>query len=164
VSNSSPLIYLARLQRLDLLRQLFEKIFIPSAVWQEIAIDGAKNPEGPQLKEARARGWIIMESLAHPQSLLDVSLSMLGAGEREAILLARDKKTLLIIDELEGRRVAARLGIACTGTLGVLVEAKLRGFIPDVRSELDRLKSETNFRFTDELFECALKQAGEFPG
>ena len=130
-------------------------------VWQEVAVDGAGNPEGLLLKKGRTEGWIISEPSLSPQILPDAGLSVVGAGEREAVLLALQKKALLIIDEVEGRRIATRLRIACTGTLGVLVEAKLRGLIPDLKSELDRLKTATNFRLTDELFESVLKKAGE---
>ena len=161
VSDSSPFVYLARLQRLDLLRKLYDKIFIPTAVWREVATEGARNPEGVQVKAAATEGWIIVEACPNAPVGPDRELSGLGEGEREAILMALSKKALLIIDELDGRQVAARRGVSCTGSLGVLVEAKLRGLLPELRPELERLKRETNFRFTDELFEIALKQSGE---
>lgn len=76
-------------------------------------------------------------------------------------MLAAKKKAILIIDESAGRNVAAALGIQCTGLIGVLVEAKLRGFIPHLRPELERLSTGSNFRFTQKLFQSALERAGE---
>lgn len=73
------------------------------------------------------------------------------------------KNALLIIDETDGREVARRLGIRLTGTIGLLVEAKLKGLIPEVRSQLNRLKETSNFRFTEQLFAAALQKAGEQP-
>lgn len=161
VSDSSPLLYLTRLGRFDLLRQLYEGVFIPNAVWREVAIEGATRPEGMNVKLAVTAGWLKVESVAGTSLPQDPAYLELGDGEREAIALARNKNALLIIDETEGREVARRLGVRITGTLGILVEAKLRGLIPKVRPELDRLKDESNFRFTEELFVMALRNAGE---
>lgn len=73
------------------------------------------------------------------------------------------KNALLIIDEIEGQEVARRLGIRLTGTIGVLVEAKLKGLIPEVRFESNRLTETSNFRCTEQLFATALQKAGEHP-
>jgi len=93
----------------------------------------------------------------------DGPLQNLGAEEREAILPAKARNALLLIDELIGRRIVAKMGVACTGTLGVLVKAKLRGFITSVKVELEALKRDTNFRFDQELFETVLKNARQAP-
>jgi uncharacterized protein len=161
VSDSSPLVYLARLARFQLLRQLYQHIFVPVAVWREVAVEGSGKPEGVQTKLAAAEGWLTAAALAGTPAPSDPAFQVLHGGEREAILLAREKQALLIIDEMDGRRVALRLGLTCTGTLGLLIEAKLRGLLPQIRPELERLKQETNFRFSQELFAAALQLAGE---
>jgi len=161
VSDSSPFVYLARLQRFDLLHTLFDQILIPGAVWREVAVASASNPEGLEVVKAAEAGWLKVEEATANPSFRDQGLLGLGEGEREAILLALQKSALLIIDETDGRKVATRLGITSIGTLGVLVQAKLSGLIPELRAELNRLKAETNFRFTDKLFERALRSVGE---
>jgi len=163
VSDSSPLVYLTRLNRFDLLRQLYEGVFIPNAVWREVAVEGATRPEGVNVKQAVSAGWLRVETAAADALPQDAAFLELGDGEREAIALARSKNALLIIDETAGREIARRLGVRLTGTIGVLVEAKLRGLIPEVRSELKCLKEASNFRFTEELFVAALQKAGEVP-
>lgn len=161
VSDSSPLICLARLGRLDLLRRLFDAVFIPSAVWQEVAIDGGDREEALQVKEAAQDGWLQVECPGGVSEDSEATLAGLDIGEREAIALALEKGATLIMDEAAGRAAAQRLGLRCTGTLGVLVEAKLLGLIPRLREELDRLQEQTNFRFTPDLFEVVLGRAGE---
>ncbi|MSR65960.1 MAG: DUF3368 domain-containing protein [Pedosphaera sp.] len=161
VSDSSPLVYLTRLGRFDLLRQLYEGVFIPMAVWREVGIEGAARPEGANVKLAVAAGWLKVDSAISTALSEDPAFLELGDGEREAIVLAQTKNALLIIDETEGRAVALRLGVRHTGTIGIRVEAKLRGLITHVRPELRRLRDESNFRFTDELFAAALVKAGE---
>jgi len=124
-------------------------------------VEGASRPEGACVKQAVADRWLQVESVAWETVEPDVALLALDEGEREAIALARQKRAMLIIDESDGREVARRLGVPCTGTLGVLVEAKLRGLIPELKPELARLQAETNFRFTEGLFAAALRKAGE---
>ena len=64
----------------------------------------------------------------------------LGQGEREAIALAIDSGAdLVILDDQQGRLVSRDKGLSVTGTVGVLIEAKERGFIPSLRPEMDRL-------------------------
>ncbi len=86
----------------------------------------------------------------------------LDEGEREAITLALDTPgTLLLIDEIKGRAVATRLGVAVTGTIGVLLKAKQRKLIPAVRPLLDELRSQTNYHLSPALVAAALKAADE---
>lgn len=161
VADSSPLVYLARLGRLDLLRVLHGEVLVPAAVWREVALEGAHLPEGSALAAASMEGWIRVEHVDDSVVYPDPELQDLDDGEREAILLALGMKALLIIDEREGRRVALRLGLQLTGTLGLLAEARRRGLFPSLRLELDRLLSETNFRCAEALRLKALRDVGE---
>lgn len=160
VADSSPLVYLARLGRLELLRLLYSEVLIPDAVWREVAVEGREFTEGRALLAAASAGWVRVESCA-PAAEEEPSLQRLDDGEREAITLAIRLRALLIIDEAEGRAAATKLGVKLTGTLGVLVQATRRGLVPRLQTELDRLMVETNFRCADELIADALKAVGE---
>ena len=82
-------------------------------------------------------------------------------GEKEAIQLAIERSALLAIDESHGRTVARRLGVKMTGTLGLLIRARREGLVPILREELDRLRSQTTFRMSAQLYRDALRAAGE---
>lgn len=161
VADSSPLVYLARLGHFDLLRTLHGEIVIPTAVWQEVAVDGAHLMEGRSLAAARKADWAKVE----PVTLADLAafpvLAELDDGEGEAIALAVRLNALLIIDEREGREVATRLGLRLTGTLGLLIEAKNQGLIESLGTEINRLMETTNFRCSAGLLNDALREAGE---
>ena len=161
VADSSPLVYLARLGRLELLRLLYSEVLIPDAVWREVAVEGRDFTEGRALLAAVSAGWIRIESCAPAAAAEEPLLQRLDDGEREAITLAIRLRALLIIDEAAGRAAATKLGVKLTGTLGVLVQATRRGLVPRLETELDRLMVETNFRCADELITDALKAVGE---
>jgi len=160
VADSSPLIYLARLNRLELLRSLYSEVFIPPAVWREVAVEGKELIEGRSLLVAASEGWLRVDDSAAASANEEV-LKQLDDGEREAIALAIRLQALLIIDDAEGRAAAQKLGVKLTGTLGVLVQATRRGLLPRLKPELDRLMAETNFRCAAELMAKALKEVGE---
>ncbi len=158
VSDSSPFVYLAVLGRFGLLRTIYDRVLIPVAVWEEVAVQGGVRSEAALLRQAHAEGWVRVEQAV---GIISPAMKKLDDGEREAILLAKSKGALLIIDEARGRAVAEELGVTCTGTIGVLVEAKLRGLIPSLRPELERLRAQSNFRFSELLFRVALSKAHE---
>ena len=71
------------------------------------------------------------------------------------------KAELLLIDELKGRAIAEQYGLKITGLLGVLLRAKQHGLLTDIKSILERLRSEANFFLSDKLFLQILQLAGE---
>lgn len=97
-----------------------------------------------------------------PKTSLPASLkNALDPGEASAIALAKEyANSLLIIDELKGRRVAKALGLDITGSLGVILAAKNKGLIPSVLPILEKVK-QTNFRISDVLIQKILLKAGE---
>ncbi len=148
VSNSSVLITLDNAGVLHVLKDLFKEILVPKAVRKEV-FGRRKLPSFVKCVE-------ISEAIA-----LKVLESNLEAGEGEAICLYEEMDAdLLIIDDLEGRRVAERLGINITGTLGVLLLAKREKFIDKVKPLLDEIVS-NGFRVADELYQNILIKAGE---
>ena len=82
VSDSSPLLYLTRLGRFDLLRQLYEGVFISNAVWREVAIEGAARPEGMNVRQAVTSGWLKVASAPGTGLPSDPAYLELGDGER----------------------------------------------------------------------------------
>ena len=149
VSNSSPLIALARIQRLDLLPAIFESILIPPAVAREIA------PSIPALPT-----WLRIQapSVLPPAPLLR---RRLGVGEREALALAIELRAdWIILDDLPARRAAEASGLNVIGTLGTLVRAKRSGLLKAIRPELDALVR-TSFFVSPKLYDDLLQAAGE---
>ena len=150
VSNSSPLIALDHIGRLDLLRQLFGTVLIPPAVTCETT---------PRLK---LPPWITEQALTQgiePQILR----AALGPGESEAISLALELNVdWIILDDRRGRGLADILGLPVMGTLGVLLFCKSRGFLPLIRPLVDDLVN-TGFHVAPDVYEEVLVGAGEAP-
>ena len=90
-----------------------------------------------------------------------VSKQNLDLGETEAIALALELKAAILLDEWLGREAAHRLGLDTSGTLGVLVRAKNRGLIPELRPLIARLRDEINFHLAPRIVDEALMAAGE---
>lgn len=159
VSNASPLINLARIGRLDLLRELYGEVCIPNAVWQEVVVDGAGLP-GAELV-ARAR-WIKRRK-AKNAMLVRALRQDLDAGEAEAIVLAGELKAeLLLMDESLGRETARHLGLQFIGIVGILLEAKHTGHIEAIKPLLDALRETAGFRIQQALYVRVLQDTGEF--
>ena len=161
VADTSPLFYLARLGRLALLRDLFQKVHVPPEVWNETLAAKLKHPEIlPPITSAKTDGWLIVTPLQMPHA--HPGLGLLDAGEREAIALAIELRAdLLIVDDEAGRLAAANLGCAVTGTLGVLIGAKRNGLLAALKPEIERLCRETTFRISTKLKKDVLRLAGE---
>ena len=149
ISNSSPLIALTQIGRLDLLQQLHPLILIPPAVATEV------EPTIPSLP-----GWLVVQPLAYPRQPHAVSGSI-GPGEQEVISFGLELRAdRLILDEQPARRLATSLGLRVIGTVGLLLAAKDRGFLAKVRPELNRLLA-VRFFVDQELYDRAIRQAGE---
>lgn len=161
VSDSTPLIYLARLERLSWLRVFYGQVMIPNAVWREVAINGGHLPEGVSVRKAADEGWMTVETPGLLAAEFGLDEGELGAGELEAILLAKERAAVLVIDERLGRLKARHMDIDITGTGGLVLRAKRQGLIKSVSLELRLLLSETTFYMSDDLFAAALAEAGE---
>ncbi len=158
VSNASPLINLARIGKLDLLRQLYGELVIPEAVWHEVVVKGVGQPG---VDEIKAASWIKTQQVANRQ-LVQALRQELDAGEAEAIALTIETKAeLLLMDERLGRETARHLGLRYTGLIGVLIEAKHKGLISKVKPHLDALRDMAGFRVSDALYMRVLQDEGE---
>jgi predicted nucleic acid-binding protein len=158
VSNASPLINLARIGKLDLLRGLYGKLLLPEAVWQEVVVDGAGQPGADEVKEAV---WIERQTAKNKQ-LVQALLQELDAGEAEAIVLALEAGAdWLLMDEHLGRETARHLKLRSIGLVGVLLAAKDKGLIPAIKPCLDALRDLAGFRIKDSLYTRILKDENE---
>lgn len=138
VSDASPLINLARVDQFELLAAFYGQIVLPQAVYDEVVVRGQGRDGSREVKEA---AWI---EVRVPQDELAVHAlaAELGKGEASAIILARElQATLLLIDEIRGRRVAQQLGLKVRGTLGILARARREGRISNLRQVLDLLRA-----------------------
>lgn len=158
VADAGPLIGLARIHRLELLRVLYEVVTVPPQVHEELQI-GADRPGSRALREAVEAGWLVVEDLSPPAG--GVLTGELDAGEAAAIALAEQLGSeRLLIDERRGRMVARRHGLAVVGSGGVLVTAKRRGAVSSVATELVALE-DAGYRMAPALRERLLDLAGE---
>jgi predicted nucleic acid-binding protein len=145
VSDTSCLILFYKIGELDLLKKLFGKLHITDSVLKEF---NQKIPD-----------WIeVVELTTDLQKGLS---SYLDKGEATAISLAAEhENSLLIIDEIKGRKAAKEMGISVTGSLGVLVAAKNKGHIQTVKPLIEKIQK-TNFRISEELIERVLDKVNE---
>ena len=148
VSDASPLIALGRLGRLDLLREIFGSLVIPDFVWKEVVEAGIDKEGSVNVAEAV---WISQQSVLD-HSLVNLLRHDLGAGEAEAIVLAREcNADFLLIDERLGRSAAKSLGLKVVGLVGVLIEARERGLVSDAGTLMDRLHDDAGFWISEDL-------------
>jgi hypothetical protein len=156
VSNTTPIIALSVISRLSLLRELYAEVLIPPAVYGEIMAGGSRRAGAAELRHA---GWIRtlpLQDPRHADLLVD-----LDRGEAEAIALAMELDAdLLLIDERLARRYAVRAGLAITGSLGVLLKAKERGLVSELRPLIQELRH-NKIRLSEDVVQQALRLAGE---
>ncbi len=155
VVDTSPLLFLAKLGRLDLLKAGADTIFVPQAVVDEIR---AKPDEAAQLFEDASLDWLAIRQVSNRQAV-EILLADLGLGEAETIVLAKELGAdRVVMDDLDARRFARRVGLELIGTLGLLLVAHLQGAIPSLRAEIDRLQS-LGFHVSTTLVEAILHEA-----
>ena len=154
ISNSSPIIALNNIGKLDILKRLYNKIIIPDAVKNEITVNPIKRIEINNFP------WITIKSLSQPLTAQILS-AQLGHGESEVLGLALElKSNLIIIDETAARNIANLHEIKYTGTLGILLKAKKQAIIRSVKEPIDELNN-NGFRISNGLYQYILELAKE---
>jgi predicted nucleic acid-binding protein len=158
VADATSLRYLIEINCSVILPELFGRVLVPVAVTQEL--QHIRTPEAVRVWMSASPSWLEVRA-ASP--VADASLTHLGAGEREAILLAQEVDAdWLILDDYEGRQAAARRHLPVLGTLRVLDEAAARGFIK-LADILARLQ-QTTFYLSPKLVEWLLDRDSKRAG
>jgi predicted nucleic acid-binding protein len=158
VSNASPLINLARIGQLGLLRQLYGELTLPEAVWHEVVVEGSGQPGAERIGSA---SWVRVQSVCNRQ-LVQALRQELDAGEAEAIALALEVDVeFLLMDEHLGRDTAQHMGVRSVGLVGVLVEAKHKGLVGGIQPLLDALRDVAGFWVSEALYRRVLEDEGE---
>jgi predicted nucleic acid-binding protein len=156
ISNTSPMVYLYRVDAVKWLPELFRELWVPQAVVTE-------------LQEGRRRGYDVpipgdyeWLQVVSPRSVPSEWLtSDLGAGELETMALALENPgRVVLMDDALARRIAQAAGLEVWGTLRVLLEAKSQGLIESIRPLLQRLR-DSGMWISDNIQERVLVLAGE---
>ncbi|MGZ3756617.1 MAG: DUF3368 domain-containing protein [Mucilaginibacter sp.] len=144
IADTTCLILLDKIGELKLLEELFGQVFITPVIAKEF---GSDLPD-----------WVLIRNVRDTQFQLTLDID---PGEASAIALAMESNhPLIILDDNKARKAARRLGLNFTGSLGVFLKAKREGFIPSVKSMLDKVQ-ETNFRLSPEILQEVLSLALE---
>lgn len=162
VSDSSPFIFLAKLDYFYLLKTLFQKIFIPNQVYVDVVIKGKRRPGEKELNQAVQEGWIeVVEVKESDKVKAIIENWKVHQGEAEAIFLAKNLSAFYLLTDDD--RVVSRAGsinIIPIRTPGVFLMAKTMRLIPTVKEKIDGLVRE-NYWMTHEEYEDILKEAKE---
>ncbi|MEW6110228.1 MAG: DUF3368 domain-containing protein [Nitrospirota bacterium] len=155
VSNSTILIGLARINKLELLKKLFSKVYIPEAVFKELT-----QTEKSGASDIKNAAYLDRRS---PKDEKEVSLLLgnLDRGEAEVLALSKELNAdLVLVDEEKARKVVVFAGFEVMGLMGVLLMAKRQGFLKKIKPLIEELKKK-KFRVADDIVAEILKSAGE---
>jgi predicted nucleic acid-binding protein len=156
VCNAGPLIALGILGKLELLQPLFDEVLVPDAVQKEIIQGGLKLAGLENFQRAH---WIRVVPPKQSDALLS---ALLDTGEAAVIVLAREQKIpLVLIDERKARKVARDVyGLQPIGTSRILIEAKKKKLLTEIKPSLEALRRE-GYWIHEDIVHAALREAGE---
>lgn len=150
IVDTTVLIAFARTNLLHVLPQLYDRVLAPVAVYDE-ALRDPERVDYSQILEAFRAGQVRLSD-EMPGAIAE--LAGMGAGEHAAVVLARDMDAIVVLDDERARRMARRLGLSVTGTVGLLIEGRRRGLIGSVVAVLDELVG-SGFRIGEREWEAA---------
>jgi len=146
ISDTSCFIIMTNIGELDLLHKVYAEIVTTIDIATEY---GEALPEWVEIVTVKDK---------YRQKILEMQIDK---GEASAIALALETQNCtIILDDYKARKIADRLGISFTGTIGVIIKAKLRGIIPSIKPFIEKIK-QTDFRLSAEVELQALKEANE---
>ena len=146
ISDTSCFIILTNIGELELLHKVYGQIVTTLDIATEY---GQTLPEWVEIAPVKDK---------YRQQILEMQIDR---GESSAIALALETPgSTIILDDYKARKIAEQLGLTFTGTVGVIIKAKLKGIIPSIKPILEKIK-QTDFRLSAEIELQALKEAGE---
>lgn len=164
MANATPLIYLAKVGKLNLLKEIFDQIQIPPEVERETVDRGKEKgyPDAITIEQAINDGWIVTHPLKdESQKILEALTRITGIdiGEAQTIILAKQKKEKqVLMDQANARETARNLGLAPKGTIYIIIAATKRQLLTkeEAKQTLDKL-IDANFYISVEIYRDALK-------
>lgn len=167
VSDSTPLIFLAKLSDYHLLETLYHKVHIPQEVYSEVIIAGKGRPGEKELIKAKG-DWIEVRTILNQKVIKELQDSQgLGKGEAAAMILAQElQANLLLTDDGLARRIALKFfqgtSTMISGTIGVLKLSKQKDIISksQLKSKIEYLRQE-GFYLSDTVYQQILKDIEE---
>lgn len=157
ICDAAVLIGLAKIGKLDLLEKLYEKIYIPWGVYIEVVVRGRRRPGAEEIDQAKRVGKIKVKD----RTAVNLLVSEFGQGESEVLVLGKELKAeWLILDDARARTAAISAGYRVIGLAGILLLAKQRNLIEDIKPLFDELVDK-NFRLSDKIMQTILEKAGE---
>lgn len=161
VSNSTVLIYLAKIGKLTLLKRLFRKVLIPTEVFNEVIIKGKEHqhPDAFVIERAVEEGWIEVKNIEAIKELEEFGID---AGEAQAISLSKELGIYVLLDQTHARIAAKALGLKPRGTIFVLAAALRKKFLTqeEYQDSLEELVK-AGFRMSDEVYLEAIRMGRE---
>ncbi len=146
IADTSCLIILQRIDSLELLQKLFHNIVVTPQVAKEYRLS--------------LPDWVLVKSFKNQDLFLQLQ-SQVDLGEASAIVLATETAdSLTILDDFKAREAAKKLGLEITGTLGIIIKAKERGIVTEVKPILNSLL-EAGFRLDNKIYAEILKMTSE---
>ena len=146
ISDTTPLITLLKINRLDLLEKLYGEVKIPRSVYNELTTNPFFTEEADKIKKCP---FLKVEEVKNSKNVeLLQKATGLDLGESEALVLCKELNSdLLLMDEAHGRFVAKQLGLTITGAIGILVYSYKTGILSEqnIRDYVEILKSSGRF-------------------
>ena len=157
VSDSTILIGLAKVDRLDLLREAFYEIYVPEEVFKEVTDRGIDKPGAQDIRKS---AWIKVRTVKD-RTQVNLLMASIDKGEAEVLALSKEMEAeLILLDEEKARKSAVIAGFNVVGLLGILVLAKKLELLDEIKPLIEEL-GRKKFRISDVIIAEALKQAGE---
>lgn len=157
ISNTSPLIALVKIGKLNLLEYDID-IVIPRAVFEEMT--RFKREYAKELQEWGKNKVIEVKN----KKAVEYLELIVDKGEAETVVLGEELNAdAVLIDDLKARKIARLRGLTVIGTIGLLLDAKNKGLVSEVNPLLEELIKK-KIRISNELYDHALKLANEKGG
>ena len=157
IVNSTPIISLSIIDHLSLLLKLYDQVYIPQAVYDEVCKEGKSQVGSKTLQNA---DFIQVVSIDNKEAR-DFFSTSLHKGEIEVMILAKELEAdFIIIDDYQARKHAKFLDLNITGTLGVLLKSKEDNYIENIKPLMDEL-IKNDIYIGDDLYQKILNMAGE---